>query len=346
MSYSKPMLIALMGMLFMVGCGGPQTPPMRMGSLPYPSPFYATADPENLGPHRYGGWSLRESGRGIIYSEHGGFIDLAHIRITADWAWYYYQRIHRALERGDEQLGLAMNKGSRMRLYFEYPEHWDEVADERRPELIHEISLGISKDLVWILGAWHEIATWYGYSRFVIGSERISAFTYDDTFSHLVGMRVVGRAIDGPDVDYNEAMTKSLELEMRKLGALSPEQTRAATERVRGRWWGRGGSKRRYVELSLNGEPQRPWLAPDEPGEPGRLGEAFELPGLGVIDGYDYSDFYRVEIQPRILEAGKIRRAAGMDSGSAIDPAVHFEPIMADIRAELLEEYGPQADRP
>ncbi|MFA9477562.1 DUF4056 domain-containing protein [Phycisphaerales bacterium AB-hyl4] len=327
------------------GCGGPQTPPMRMGTLPYPSPFYTTADPEDLGGHRYGGLSFNEAGRGLIYSERGGFIDLAHIRIIADWTWFYYQRLHDAIENETQQVTLPMNKGSRLDVMFHYPDDWGQLACDEQAELTHKLALRISKELAWILGAWHEIATWFGYSRFVIGSEAASAFTHDDTFSHLVALRAVGRAINDDERSYNEAMTIAIEHEMEYWQAVSPEQTQAAVEEVRGRWWERGGVKRRYLVLSLNGEPQRPWLIPDEPGEPGRLGESYMVPRLDAIDEGRYCGFYTVQIRPFILEASQIRRAAGIESGP-VKPFEHFPDIMEAIRKELIERYGPDADQP
>ena len=326
-------------------CRGPQTPPTRTGALPYPSIFYTSVDPDDLGEHRFGGLSLQERGRGLIYSERGGLIDLAHVRIIADWTWYYYRHLHAALDAGDAELTLGMNKGSRMDLTFHYGDDWPTLAADEDADVVHKLSLAIAKELAWIMGAWHEIATWYGYSRFILGSEEPSAFTHDDTFSHLVGLRVVERAINNRELDYNEAMTQELASELAYWEAVGPDETDAAVQRVRGRWWDERGAIRRYLELSLDDQPQRAWLVPEEPGEPGHLGEPYDIPRLGEIAGRDFSGFYSVSIRPYILQANQIRRAAGIESGP-IEPFEHFPAIMESIRVELLERYGPDADQP
>jgi hypothetical protein len=343
-----PIALVILGLaLISIGCGGPQTPPTRYGSLPYPGPFtfHALADPADLGTHRYGGWSLEETGRGLIYTERGGFIDVAHVRITVDWTWFYYQHLHAAMEQRQENLDLPMNKGSRLRVKLRYPDGWDDFDAAERPQVLQQLALRMSQELAWILGAWHEIASWYGYSRLIIASERASAFTHDDTFSHLIGLYVAEQAINHPESDFEQAVTAALDAMLRELGAVGSEQTDEMVQRVRGLWWDDRGAIRRYLELSLDGSPQRPWLAPLEPGGPGRLGEPFELPRLGVIAGHDFGGFYEVRIAPFILQGPQIRAVADAN-GSTIDPFVHFPPIMEAIREELLLEYGPDADQP
>src|SRR5687768_2411742 len=85
-------LVVLSSLVGFGGCNG--APRGRLGALPYPgmTTLYATADPENLGRHRYGGlprlFERDEASRGIIYTARGGFLDVAHVRITVDRVRY------------------------------------------------------------------------------------------------------------------------------------------------------------------------------------------------------------------------------------------------------------------
>src|SRR5690242_5672973 len=113
------------------GCDAPGTPHDRLGALPFPGPLTlnATADPKNLGPHRYERSLLPfppiSTERGIVYTADAGFVDLAHCNETIDWTRYYAEKVRALLERGASSGELAGPNYSRFHFTFNYPPGWD-----------------------------------------------------------------------------------------------------------------------------------------------------------------------------------------------------------------------------
>jgi len=87
---------------------------------------------------------------------------------------------------------------------------------------------------------WHEIATWYGWAstRF---SERPSAFSPEDMYSNVVGLKIAGvilrRQQATSELEYNRAVTALLRDALEKLGPLPRAATRRAFEYTDGIWW-------------------------------------------------------------------------------------------------------------
>ena len=71
--------------------------------------------------------------------------------------------------------------------------------------------------------------------------ERASAFSPEDLYSNLLGIRIANYVIqsggDASERAFNRAMDEALAEALRQLGAAPPEVTRSALDAVDGLWW-------------------------------------------------------------------------------------------------------------
>lgn len=310
-------------------------PRARVGSIPCPGPltFFATADPNQLGKHSYGNPPLggpREGERGVIYTVHGGFIDIAHVRKAADWTAFHQPRIRHALEQGWQCILLPSKEGADYRMTFNYPESWKSMDPARRQKTIDELSIRLAQRLAITQTAWHEIATWFGFSS-TIYPEKPSALTYDDMTSHLLGAKVAGLALQDRTHDYNTGVTWHLKQELDRLGAVSPEQTLKALAMVENKWWRNGFVTKLQLDIGERTGVMQPWIVPGYPDGKTATGVPFYIPSLKNVAGQDLSRMEQVDFDPNLAAWAHIRKILPGDS-SRCYPARDFPLIMDYIR--------------
>ncbi|EPG8535994.1 TPA: DUF4056 domain-containing protein [Klebsiella aerogenes] len=224
--------------------------------LNIPIPFYkldnvVTAD--DLGNHLYndslmaGIANLAGMGRernGIIYTSHGGFIDTAHIRDTADMTVYLFSQLLPKLGQSFV-LRLDDELTERRVVFNDFTPPVDE--DERIA-----LAAWLSANLAFQLAAWHEIAQWYGFASIPGFSEEVSAFSPEDLYSNLLGARIAVSLICHENIAteaaYNRAMDGALPKALRELGAQPANITRFHFDMLDGHWW---DSKKRVPEKYL-----------------------------------------------------------------------------------------------
>lgn len=312
-----------------------RVPRARLGAVPCPGGYtlFKITDPTRLGEHTYANDTLAgrsEKARGIVYTRHGGFIDIAHVRKVADWTAYHRPRFSHALGRGWGCVVLSSKERSVYRIRLNYPSDWASMEPEARRRLIDALSIRLAQRLAITQTHWHEIATWFGYSATFL-PEKASAFTYDDTTSHILGARVAGMAMRDTQRHYNDAMTWHLDAEMRRLGAVSQAMTRRAVRMVEGDWWRGGRVVRRQVDIGLDDGAVDPWIVPGFPDGRTAAGFAFEIPSLADVAGRDLSGCLHIEIDPKISAWGRMRRLLP-GSPATCDPQVHFPLLIEHIR--------------
>ncbi|OHB56688.1 MAG: hypothetical protein A2Y07_03475 [Planctomycetes bacterium GWF2_50_10] len=223
--------------IVLTGCSSKPRP--RLGS--YATPDVSFHDASNLGNHNFNS-SLGEA-KGMVYTCSGGDIDIAHLRIAADHAYYLYNLTRDGLAKGKTQYTFNLTiDPTRMRSTIEFPANFNSLSSEMQQQLIDQASLELAQYYTWYLTTWHEIGTWYGRATFVPGSEFHSAFAWEDSYSNLLGAILGARAIEGAGTaptksEYNKAMTTVLEAELTRLGAIPAKQARAASESMRGKWF-------------------------------------------------------------------------------------------------------------
>lgn len=326
------------------------SPRTRLGALPFPGPFtlFALADPNDLGIARYKSLPSRiehdEESHGILYTQRAGFLDLAHIRETMDWSWFISTRVNAALSDSQPALRLSGYDNCPINLSFNYPDDWTTLADEDRRLIVSELAIRIGQLVAFDLMTWHEIITWHGYRTTLIIPEKGSAFTYDDTMSHLVGLLAADDALRRPDGSWDLNATDALNIVLARLAVVPREQATIAVDLVKGHWWQSGLCVRRNLDLGIASGSITPWLVRGAPW-PDVTPEPFPLPTLSDIAGRDYTHFWNMTIEPSALIPAPVKNISSLP-GHLIDPQVHFPLLMDQLRREMKEELGPNVDRP
>jgi len=233
--------------------------------------------PANIGPHKYDGgmfaanpnqsptagrdWGERN---GQIYTCRGGFIDLAHVRDYADWTIFFAANVYRSLRTGDT---LTLSDEGGQRRVVVHP-----LSQQRLDEVgAQGLAIATGQWLAFNLSVWHEIATWYGWSWFRAFPETASAFSPEDIYSNLIGIRIAAGVINERKAEtdslYEASMNIWLRQVLERLGAQPAEVGRTAMFGVDGVWW---DSRRRLPDKRLTlrryldtGPTIAPWLVSD-----------------------------------------------------------------------------------
>ncbi|MBS9443535.1 DUF4056 domain-containing protein [Photorhabdus heterorhabditis] len=272
--------------------------------LAIPIPFYQISnvlDADNLGEHHYTNsffgnvaalTGISNEKVGMIYTRRGGFIDISHVRDTADNAVFLFSQIWPRL--GEEwHIELSNELASRRIQFYQF---MPPATTEQR----YTLSAYLAVKLAFELAVWHEIAQWYGYQSVPGFSEKVSAFSPEDLYSNLLGARLSLSLILAGQVpsmkQYRLSMQAILPPALRELEALSADETRKMFERVDGIWW---DSKRRVPDNRLilqrdyhTHSNRMPNMVPTERQQPLRLA----LPQQ--YSGYVLSELAELQLWP------------------------------------------------
>lgn len=218
---------------------------LRVKLGPVPVPFYSIGNvliAADLGEHVYNDsfWfgvteviGLSNENLGLIYSHHGGFIDIAHVRDTADYTYYLFTQIYPHL--GDARMLILSDELSSRRIQFR------RFTPPQDPAERYTLSVYLAARLAFRLAAWHEIAQWYGYHSVPGFPEEISAFTPEDLYSNLLGARLAITLLlqghGGSVADFNRGMEGILPQALAQLDAQPAAVTRQMFVSIDGRWW-------------------------------------------------------------------------------------------------------------
>ena len=334
------------------GLGGPASevvvhgfnfgPRIRYGA--YPSSIVGTPWlGENFGTHGYY-FRLSEK-NGIAYTCRGGHIDSMHLRIAADWTAHLTAKSYRHIMRGDERFSYKLFVDrSRNYAYISYPENWGSLPTEQRSEIAREVALAMGPYLTFTMTTWHEILTWYGFKCIGLPAEYPSAFSWEDSYSNLLGAILAARALRDTEHSCNEAMKIVLDEEMQKLGIQSAEVSKQASESVRGNWYDGNFSmfvdmRMRNFDIGLDDGMVSPTLIPNVEGCEDPEPASYPAPTLDVLTEHGFAA--RVEIEPHEWERDKILRIIYPEKRQKrVRPEEHFPIIMAEMRREAVEKYG------
>ncbi len=320
----------------------------RVACLPSPTMGTRYFNADDLGKHSYG-FSLWEK-NGIVYTCHGGHVDVTHLRKVADWTAYLAYHLHDTLMHDLTEMSYKMWEPSRYYVEFEYPAGWTYLPDRSKDAIAREVAIDLASYLAYTASVWHEVLTWHGFKGAGIYPEYHSAFSWEDNYSNAMGARLGAMALRDREHDYEEALTRYLDQEIQRLGGQPKRAAREAGEAVRGSWF-KGGylivtMVTRHLDTGFDDGTITPWLVPGIGGCPEPEPWLCPIPNLEVVTkrGFNVS----IEIEPREWEKGKILRKAypnTEDRPKRIDPTEHLEVVIEAIRAEALERYGPDADQ-
>jgi Protein of unknown function (DUF4056) len=318
-----------MGLMTVAGCslGGPRA---RLGTLPTATFGVSFANPNKLGHHAYGLFSFFEVS-GIVYTCKGGDIDLDHIRGNADATHFLIKKIRTTLSK--KRKGFSFNLGGEMSthvIHFTYPDEWDRRPDKNK--IIDDIAYSTAPYIAFQASTWHEIVTWFGTHFAGFEPEFNSAFSWEDSYSNLVGVRLGVEATKDTKHNYDDAMTIAIYRELKVLGVQPRSTAIAASKSVRGLWYTGNlvpDMKMRNFDIGLDGSVT-PTLIPGVAAcGPNPQPLTLPAPTLATLKRYGFSMTH--EIKPNVLEQGRIFKAAG---SKRIFPEKQFPILMAYIKKD------------
>ncbi|HCH5092906.1 TPA: DUF4056 domain-containing protein [Vibrio parahaemolyticus] len=248
---------------------------------PVPVPFFRMnniVELEEIGPHKFASGiyhytpssssALGHGGsenNGILYTQKGGFIDLAHVRDTADDTMGLFFEILAYLGQA-HRIDLPAELGPR---YIEMtPFDASLLTEEQR----WSVAAHLAARLAYFKAESHEIAQWHGYASFSGWPETISAYSLEDLYSNMLGAKIVLNLIQQHKIlserEYNQNVSLLLNASLQELGVVDKSQSKLVLAAVDGKWWNSHESiPNKYMVLQRHydlGDAQTPHrLTPD-----------------------------------------------------------------------------------
>ncbi|MGD2095422.1 MAG: DUF4056 domain-containing protein [Phycisphaerales bacterium] len=321
--------------------------PPRIRPASYASSTLGTTfiGPSELLTHGYtSGWS---EGNGIVYTCRGGHIDIAHLRKTADWTAFLTIKTLKQIKKGKTDFTFKLKEPSVYHVHITYPEYWKGLSKQSRERYAREIALGLGQYFAYTASVWHEILTWFGWSSIKIYPEFPSAFSWEDSYSNLLGTHIAVKVLRDNKYLYDAAMTLAIKQELIDLKIQSKETAMRAAEAVKGQWFSDGflflvKMKGRNFDLGLDDGFITPWIVPGIAECHDAKPKPYPVPTLDFLDQHKFS--VKLEIEPKERESKKILKVVYPDKKERkkrIEPAVHFAQIMDYIKEEAIKKYGP-----
>jgi hypothetical protein len=156
--------------------------------------FTKATSHKELSRHIFKNNDLKKEGNGLVYACKAGYIDLTHLRDTADWTYEAFRLVRKHLGAG--KFIQVKEEGGPRRLVFPKMD----VSDLSKDDL-----LTISAMISYQNAVWHEIATGLNFVSF----QHMSAFSPEDNYSNYLGTFLAKKALKNYR-SFNFGMTKEL----------------------------------------------------------------------------------------------------------------------------------------
>ena len=342
MAKSNPWVVVslTLGVLWnCTGCRARGEPKIRIGSYPAPTWGMTFADPCHLGLHGYG-FSASEK-NGIVYTARAGHIDLAHVRSSADWTKYLYNKVKTCILQGQTDFTFTSNvEVSQYRIHIDYPDDWTDRLPAQKESMVQDVAIDAGQYLTFTAATWHEILTWFGYRYGGVFSEFASAFSWEDSFSNLLGTRLAAQVLTRDPTNFDRGFTAALQQELHQLGIQSRSMALMTTKSLKGKWYsgtvpGWVTVSRRNFDIGLDDGYVTPTLMPKDITHLDDDRVSYPVPNLDRISDLGFS--IDVTIIPKEWIRHKILRVVYPKPSSkdkVIRPDVHFAKLMKAIEQE------------
>lgn len=328
--------IFYLSILFLVfisssGCQRPGEPRLRAGAF-FGSPVgMRFTKPENLGKHSFE-FTLNET-NGMMYTRKGGFIDIGHVREAADRTAYLRRVTYQNIIRDSRTFSFHVIEPSKYWVTLSYPKNWDDYSIQEKQAIASEVSIELGQYLAHTSLIWHEILTWYGFSSSGIFPDNISAFSWEDTYSDMLGIRLAAQALRDDPQQYDKAMTQLLYQALQELGVQPAHVARQAAKKIENQWYSGGfyffvNMKRRNYDVGMDDNYITPWLVPGICPD----AEPLSIPVSSLESLYKYGFDFNVEIEPKVLEKNRIYHSIDLAKNSRLKPQVDFPRLMEYIQ--------------
>jgi hypothetical protein len=313
-------------------------PKIRLGTYATSTLGTTFLGPYNLGPHSYG-FELQEK-NGIVYTCKAGHVDISHVREAADWTAYLAAITYKHMGNSDLEFSFILKEGSVCFVHLTYPDAWQSLSGEDKERIAFDIAVSLGQYFAHTAGSWHEILTWFGYKSKWVFPETISAFSWEDTFSDLLGSDIGVEAIRDTERTYDEAVAYAIDKALENLDIQSAEVAKGAAEKVRGLWFSGEvppfvDMKKRNFDIGLDNGFVTPWIVDSICECEGAKAQPYPAPNLQFLAEQGFS--MKFEIEPRVWEGDKILSFVYPDKKSihrCIEPDKDFATIMSEIKRE------------
>ncbi|OUR98762.1 hypothetical protein A9Q84_04945 [Halobacteriovorax marinus] len=156
--------------------------------------YTKTTNVSMLEDHIYQNSDTNKEGNGLLYTCKAGYIDLTHLRDTADWTKEVFELLGKHL--GKDKSITVKEEGAKRRLHF--------LSMDTR-DLTRQDLLIIAANISYENSVWHEIATGFDFVKF----QHMSAFSPEDNYSNYLGTHLAKEALTN-DGDFNSSMTDNI----------------------------------------------------------------------------------------------------------------------------------------
>lgn len=202
---------------------------------------------------------------GMMYTLRGGFLDIAHIRDTADNTVGLFYQIFPKLGQ-EAKIVIPDELGAR---YIQLSAF--DVSQYNARER-WKLSAHIAAYMSFVMAQAHEIAQWHGYRSWAPWSETISAFSPEDLYSNMLGSKVALALLltnlAFTQELYEQHFTAWLYKTINMLEPLSKDETNQLFKMLDGHWWDSSISMpNKYMVLKRDyhiGTHRLPLLVPND----------------------------------------------------------------------------------
>ena len=176
-----------------------------------PSPYFGSfsglnyTSVKDLGRHGYENFFGENNA--LIYTAKAGYIDMGHLRESADRARYLFDICYDNLLAGTTDFSYTVIEPAVYHVHLDYPENWSELGEHQRNRIAREVAIDLGQHFAHLSTIWHEIVTWYGYASTGLLSEKASSFSWEDGYSDLLGTKIGAMVLRDNTKSYNEGMT-------------------------------------------------------------------------------------------------------------------------------------------
>ncbi|HXH74662.1 MAG TPA: DUF4056 domain-containing protein [Bacteriovoracaceae bacterium] len=294
---------------------------------------------DDLGIHNYARETKKDN-VGMMYTCSAGFIDISHLRDTADWSSHIYSKLPVWLGSG-KTVRARKEGGFKSRSVF-FPVIDSHKLLALKIEDKERIAVAITNSMALL----HEIATAFPISVSVPGPlffvyERVSAFSVEDAFSNLQGAWL-GVIAARDERTYNDSMTQILYDTMVKYGAQSRENTLNAYQIIKNDWWTASfyNTTKNVLRRDFTYEgmvtahlvDELPFCMNEEP-------VTLEIPDL-LSDGSSVNDYFKIQGEMSARMKRKIKKL-NLNLGTVITQK-DFPRIIEALKVNFVRELGPQ----
>jgi len=318
-------------------------PTTRIGTLANSAMVALTWDSSKLGKH---GYTPNGSERnGVVYTCRGGHLDLAHVRNVADWTGYLASKSYWNINNDNETFSFKLGEDAMCFVDIKYPDNWKDISDEDKDTAARDISFGLGQYLAHQFSVWHEIITWFGYKSVGVYPEFKSAFSWEDTYSDLLGSRIGYAALRNNEYCFSDAVTLALDQEMANLGIQHRNVARVAAQKMRSKKCKdlvpTANIETRNFDVGVDDGNITPWIVPSVGSCQQEPPQAYPVPDLKFLDKYGFS--IKFQIEPKVWEKTKIMKVVYGDDykkTNLIEPSEHFGKVMTYIEQQAAKKFG------